>query len=241
MAACAVLALALFAPPRCGAAVAGPAARVEALERAYAGHLLLARPDLAYTYGVTRAADRLAPLTEATLARDAATLDSLQAAADAIDPATLGPGARARRDTLRARIAREAAPLRAGLWRTSAAAYLGFANEAILAVARTPRTSPCERARRATGRLRALPELLRSAQVNLRDASHEDPGAEAAPWLVAMDSLRTALPARVVECREPERYADFVEADSLALGAIARFVRFLHENAELRTIPARTR
>jgi hypothetical protein len=28
-------------------------------------------------------------------------------------------------------------------------------------------------------------------------------------------------------CRDPERYANLVEADTLALGAAARFVRFL--------------
>ncbi len=43
-----------------------------------------------------------------------------------------------------------------------------------------------------------------------------------------MDSLR-ALPARLAACRDPAREADLVEADTLALEACARFVRFLRE------------
>jgi hypothetical protein len=52
--------------------------------------------------------------------------------------------------------------------------------------------------------------------------------ADAGPWLAMMDSLR-ALPGRLQSCREPLHEADLVEADSLALDALARFVRFLRE------------
>lgn len=200
-------------------------------ETEYHLHLLRARPDLATRFGVRGADAKLVPVTEATLRSDPAWLRQLAARIADIDRGRLPAGAASRLDSLRARVARELAPHANGAWTRDPAPYLELGPGAVLEVAALPRTGACARTKFATGRLRALPEVLRAARVTLRDLSLAGPGtadSAAAPWLAAMDSLR-ALPARLAGCREPEREADLVEADTLALAACERFVRFLRE------------
>jgi uncharacterized protein (DUF885 family) len=220
------LAVALRAVPA-RAADHSPRAQLRAVTTRYEAHLLLARPDLASRAGRESADDRLEPVTEATLERDAGELAAIAQALAAIDPAGLGAHERATLDTLRERTGREAAALRAGLWRTDPDSYLVLARDAPLDAATRPHVSACERARRAAARLRVVPELLRAAEVNLREASGFDRAAAVAHWRAAMMDLRVVLPQRFDACPDGGRYAAFVEADTLALGAMDRFARFL--------------
>ena len=218
-----------------------PAARLHAAAARYRRHLLSERPDLASRAGLERADSRLEPVTEATLGRDAATLSALGESLATLDTATLARRDRATLDTLRARVGRELAPLRDGTWRSDPAIYLGLAHDAPLESARRARRSPCERARRTAGRLRGVPETLRAAEVALRGARIADPEAEAARWRVAMLDLRVTLPALFSDCHEGERYAAFVEADTLALEAMGRFTRFLLDRDSLASISGANR
>lgn len=195
-------------------------------EDEYRSHLLRARPDLASRLGLRTADGKLVPVTEATLRSDAAWLERFAGRLAALDRRALAPLEGVRLDTLRARVEREREPHASGAWRREPAAYLALGPFAVLEAAAAPNTSPCGRAKNVVRRLRALPEVLRAARVTLRDVAASDTAA--APWLAAMDSLR-ALPARLAACREPTREADLVEADSLALAACERFVRFLRE------------
>lgn len=224
-----VLAAALAAGPA-HAATASPGARLDAAAKRYRAHVLTARPDLAGRDGSAHADDRLEPVTEATLDRDAAELAAIEAALGAIDTLGLDARGRAMLDTLRARAGRESTALRAGLWRTSPDMYLALAHGAPLESATRRRVSVCERARRTSARLRIVPEVLREAEVNLRDAKGFDRDASVARWRAAMMDLRLELPRRFDACHEAERYAAFVEADTLALGAMDRFTRFLGRN-----------
>ncbi len=222
------LALVLAAPSAHAGSPVTPAARLRGAARRYEAHLLAERPDLGSRYGLERADERLEPVTEATLERDAALLASLRAELDTLaGGASLSVREHATLDTLDARIEREAVPLRTRAWRHEPARYRDLAHTAVLAVATRPHVSPCERTRRAIARLRAVPEVLRAAQVNLRDHLAFDPEREAAAWAAAMFELRTALPALAAGCHDPEREADLIEADSTALAAARRFVRFL--------------
>lgn len=189
--------------------------------------MLKARPDLAGRDGSAQADDRLEPVTEATLERDTAELAAIEAALGAIDTVALDTRERATLDTLRARAGRESAALRAGLWRASPDPYLALAHAAPLEAATRKRVGACERARRTAARLRAVPEVLRAAEVNLRAAPPFDRDAAVASWRAAMMDLRLELPRLFDACHDAERYAAFVEADTLALGAMDRFARFL--------------
>jgi hypothetical protein len=224
------LALALAAA---SAGARGPSdqGRLRALELRYHAHLLADRPDLASRIGLTHADDRLEPVTEATLARDATLLDALRDSLTAVERGTPPASERAVLDSLRARIEREAAPLREGRWRGDPLLYVELTHRAVMDAARRPHVSPCERTRRAIARLRAIPEVLRSGEVNLRDAKAFDREAVDAGWAEAMTDLRVAIPAVGTDCHDADRFADLVEADSLALGAVRRFVLFLRGQA----------
>lgn len=192
----------------------------------YRAHLLRARPDLGSRIGLRAADGRLAPVTEATLRSDAAWLERFARRLAALDRRALTPLEGVRLDTLRARVEREREPHANGAWRRDPELYLRLGPGSVLDAAAAPNTSPCSRTKNVVKRLRVVPEVLRAARVILRDGPASD--SAAVPWRAAMDSLR-ALPARLSACREPSREADLVEADSLALAAIDRFVRFLRE------------
>ncbi len=217
-----------------GAAQAPPAARLRALETSWRAHLLAARPDLGSREGLAHCDERLEPITEATLARDAARLAALGDSAAALARLPLAPRDSAALTSLRTRIEREAAPLRDDTWRRDPGAYRALVHDAVMDVARRPHVSPCERARRALRRLRSVPEVLRAAQVNLAAAAAFDPDSETVRWTAAMLDLRVELPRLVGECHDPERYARLVEADTLALDAARRFVAFLRVRAPSR-------
>ncbi len=180
---------------------------------------------------------KLVPVTEATLRSDGAWLAAFAARIDTLDRAALPPHLAAALDTLRARVARERAPYASGAWRRDPDAYLHLGPWAVLDVARTPGTGACARAKHATGRLRALPEVLRAARVTMRDGRAQADEGTVLAWSAAMESLR-ALPARLSECREPYREADLVVADTLALDACREFVRFLRESSGMAVAPA---
>jgi hypothetical protein len=217
-----------------GAAAAGsrpaPAARLAALEARYDQHLMSERPDLASRLDRASADDRLAPVTEATLERDEHWLAAIADSLAAIPRASLRRSQAQRLDSLLARVEREAAPVRDGSWHRDPLLYLELTHGSVMRVARRPRVTDCERARRALMRLRAVPEILRSAEVNLREHAAFDRDTVLARWRVAMFDWRTELPRVAGPCRDPARYANLVEADTLALRAAERFLRFLAED-----------
>ena len=216
----ATLALLACAPARAAGARAAETPAQLAAE--YAAHLREQRPDLAGADGVRGAEDRLMPITEATLARDAAWLDGFLAR---LDPAAAAPGAPAARlDSLRARARRERAALAPdGPWRTDPLAYLDLACAAAAEPFGDARVGACERVRRATARLRVVPEVLRAGAVTLRRAPPPDPARLAAACARAVATLRVDLPDRAAACRDPRRQADFVAADTLAVAAVGSF------------------
>jgi hypothetical protein len=204
---------------------------LRALAARYQAHLLADRPDLASRAGHADADERLVPVTEASLGHDAALLRALADSLGRIDRAALSRTEAALFDTLRARIAREAAPLEAGAWRRDPLCYLELTDAAVFESAQRPHVSSCERARRAMGRLRAVPEVLRAAEINLRDHPASDRDTALARWDRALLGWRIRLPAVAEQCHDALRLADFIEADSLALRAATRFMRFLRADS----------
>jgi len=198
------------------------------LEDAYYDHLVRDRPDLATRAGLRGSESALVPVTEASIAEDDSALSDLEARIARVDRAALEPDGLARLDSLRARVARERAPYLSGAWRNDPSVYFALAPGAVLDVATLPHATACTRARHAERRLRMVPEVLRSARVNLGHSVPPVGSDDAALWLAAIDSLR-AIPDRLESCRDSQRQAGLIEADSLAIEALGRFVRFLRE------------
>lgn len=211
------------AAPRASVATPGEA------RAAWRAWTLAYRPDLAVREGARWPARPL-PLDEARIDRARVALDELGAAIARVPRDQRSPAERTLLDTLDARIAREAALFARDAWRQEPMLYAVTTLEAALdAAAAGKRVSACERSGRAIGPLRATPEALRAAEVNLREARAFDAAATLARWDGAMRRARTELPATFLECRDGRRLADAVEADTLALAAAERFRRFLRE------------
>ena len=172
--------------------------------------------------------DKLVPVSEATLGADSTWLAEFAWQLRSLSSWPMKRRERDRLDTLRARVEREREPYLSGAWRSDPSLYLELGPQAVIEAAKIPGSGTCARMNHAIGRMRLLPEVLRAARVTLRSGADDEGNYSVGPWLAAMDSLRT-LPARLRGCRDPIREADLVEADSLALGACDRFVRFLAE------------
>ncbi|MEO5988885.1 MAG: DUF885 family protein [Candidatus Eisenbacteria bacterium] len=205
---------------------------IAALDRAYAEHLLVSRPDRGSREGVKGAADRLTPVTETSLERDRAWLGAFRARLDLVDRNRLSNVTKARLDTLRARTTQQWEESRPdGPFRRDALAYRALTDQAVLEVITARRVGDCERVRRATARLRMLPEVLRAAAINLRGAPYDDArvrrGVED-----AVRTLRVEVTAAAAACRDARRIADFVEADSTAIRAFRIFPGRLHDGPE---------
>ncbi|MCC6651938.1 MAG: hypothetical protein IT348_12375 [Candidatus Eisenbacteria bacterium] len=214
-----------------GAATSAASRRLRAAQSSWRAWLLADRPDLATRYGIKGAEDRLMPLSESGIDSARVRVARVRDAARRVDRAALPANETAALDTLHARIEREWATLESGAWRREPGLYAALTLEAVLDVA-APRkgVSPCERSRRAMRRLLVVPEALRAAQVSLRDASGFDRDSTLARWEAVLFRLRTELPPTLLACREPRRVAEVVEADSAALAAAQRFVRFVRED-----------
>ncbi|MEQ1834550.1 MAG: hypothetical protein ABL977_16005 [Candidatus Eisenbacteria bacterium] len=190
---------------------------VQRLESRYAPLVWRHRPDLAEQWGMAPYSVRFQGLDEATLDAHHRELRHLLAAAD-----TLPAGARA--DSLRAHLHRDladAAP--GGALRRDALVWLDI----VAAAARAPfalgSSRGCDRTRRATLQLNAIPEALRAAIVLLRGSSHPEPARLEARLGGVERLLRDELPKRTEPCKESRRVAEFVEADSLAAASLAQF------------------
>lgn len=202
------------------------------LEDAYYDHLMRDRPDLATRCGLKGAEAMLVPVNESSLLEDEPALAELESRIARVDRGGLGPDGVARLDSLIARVARERAPYLSGAWHTDPSSYLAVGPWAVLDVATLDNHSTCTRARFAERRLRMVPEVLRCARINLGQSAASEGVDDVSPWVAALDSLRV-LPDRLGSCRDSQRQADLIEADSLAIAALERFLKYLREERPL--------
>jgi len=222
-----VLLLALALPAAAGA---GPD-RLGALAREYREHRLAVRPDLATLAGDHRGDRRLEPVTQASLIAEAAWLDDFARRLAALPGDGLSPPAAAERDSLAARTVRARAEIVvARRWEQDPTAYLDLVDGAIRTMTAPPRGSACARTRAAADRLARVPEVLRSARVNLREPEPQRADDAAAGCARLLELCRVAVPALGARCREPRLQADLAEADTLAVRAVEDFARWLRED-----------
>ena len=221
----ALLALALLTAGR-GASAAG----LNTLEDEYFDRWFAFHPQEATRLGVHRYDDRLEPVTAASVAKETAWLHDFRKRLAALPVAGLGYDDRIDRAALAARVDRQLLELEEVRgWERNPNFYVNLVTSPVLALLQRNFASPCSRIRSATRRLRAVPEVLRDAEVNLRHP----------PRLyteVAIDQVRGALrfyretvPALSATCHEPGLQADLAEADTVAVRATESFLRFLQE------------
>ncbi len=216
------LALMLASASAVAAPAAEPAARVRALTERYRSHLLSHRPDLAMRWGLDGARPAIAPLTEATLERDARMLEGLAQDIAAVPVAQLDAESASLHRMLAGRVEDEADQIRA--LRHDAFAWVRLLRDAVEHALSAGKRLPCDQAHVAAPLLRSAPELWRGALVVLRAPAPTPALAES--LVAARQWLREALPPRVLDCRDALRLGAFVQADSQAVMALESLATF---------------
>ncbi|MGH7740506.1 MAG: DUF885 domain-containing protein [Candidatus Eiseniibacteriota bacterium] len=187
-------------------------------------------PQEATRLGVHRYDDRLLPVTAASVAAEAAWLHDFSRRLAALPVAKLDYDDRIDRAALGARVDRQLLELEEVRgWEHNPNFYVNLVTSPVLALLQRNFASPCTRIRSAARRLRAVPEVLRGAEVNLKHPPRLFTEVAIEQTRGALRFYRETVPALSADCREPELQAALAEADTLAVRATESFLRFLQD------------
>jgi uncharacterized protein (DUF885 family) len=227
-----VLGLALASPCH-GASAAAQLDRLtdEYFERTFEFH-----PQEATQLGNHNFDHKLLPITQASVASNAAWLRDLETRLRAIPLPELKFDQRLDHATLLSRIERDRLDLEVVKpQENNPTIYVRLITSSIQSLLQRNFAPVCSRSRAAADRLRAVPEVLRAAEINLRRPAR-------VATEVAIDQVRGALrfyretvPALTADCRDPGAAANLAEADTAAVRATQEFLRFLEEDLRPRS------
>jgi hypothetical protein len=110
------------------------------------------------------------------------------------------------------------------------AAYLDLIAESVRAALERAPASPCERVRLAILRLGEVPEVLRTARVNLVNPPRLLTERAIARAHSLLGFYRADLPGMVGACRAPRSQATLAEADTLAVRAVGEYLVYLERD-----------
>jgi len=185
-------------------------------------------PQLATRLGVHDRDEALPPITEQSVASDVAWLKAFRVRLRALAPERLGFEARLDRIVLDRRIDRELLELEdVRSWRTNPNVYVDLVSGPILALLQRDYAPINTRVRAATRRLKAVPEVLRAARLNLQHPSRIATEVAIAQSAGVIELYRTTVPALTAACHDPTLVADLTEADTSAAQAVEEFRTFL--------------
>jgi len=205
--------------------------RFRKLADGYLDGWLERRPQLATRLGVHAHDRELQVVTQATLAGDAAWLHDIGDRLAGIPRDQLSFARALDRDVLAARIERELLDLEViRPFETNPNAYLDLVAGAIQSLLQRRFATPCEREVAVIARLRRVPEVLRSAQVNLRHPPHLFTQVAIDQFRGVLRLYREEVPAFGSECRSSLLEAKLAEADTAAVRAVEAFIVYLRED-----------
>jgi len=194
-------------------------------------HVLRTRPQLATRLGVHLWDDQLRPVTQASIAEDAEWFHRFRARLTAIPRAALSFDRALEYDLLGARVDRELLDLEViRPFAHNPNAYLDLVAGSIQSLLERGFAPSCRRMSAVVGRLRQVPEVLRAAQINLRNPPRIATEVAIGQFEGALRLYREAVPAAAARCRDPRVQADLAEADTLAVRAVTSFIAFLHDD-----------
>jgi uncharacterized protein (DUF885 family) len=213
-------------------AAPGPAdPALRALGEEYLQRTLERDPAWATSLGLHERDGQLPPVTQATLAEDAAWLRGFERRLLGLDAGALSFGVRLDRDLLLARVRARLLDLgETRPFERDPGAYVPLVAGSVQAVLERDFAPECERARLAASRLRQVPEVLRAARINLRAPRRLATQVAIARYEGVLRFYRVEAPALIPACRDPQALAELAEADSLAVGAVEEFLAYLRED-----------
>jgi hypothetical protein len=109
-------------------------------------------------------------------------------------------------------------------------AYLDLIAESVRAALDRAPASPCERVKLAIHRLGEVPEVLRTARVNLANPPRLLTERAIARARSLLRFYRSDLPGLVEGCRAPRSQSTLAEADTLAVRAVGEYLIYLERD-----------
>ena len=224
-------------------AAAAPQARAasqdgnfDALSHDFLGEWLARRPQAATRLGDHSHDSELYAITPQSVASDLEWLREMQELLAAIPREKLSFERQLDRDVLASRIEREILELsEVRSWARNPNTYVDLVSSPIQALLQRDFAPLCNRIQSATRRLRAVPEILRAAPLNL----DHPPTIYTEIAIAQLDGVltfyRVTLGALTAECREPRLQADLAEADTAAVKAVEAFRRTLKDEVLARS------
>src|SRR6185436_4218436 len=188
------------------------------------------RPQLATELGFHAYDGRLAPVTVSSIASDLRWLRELEARVAAVPSSSLAPERALDRQRLAGWIATERFVLEEIQPQVHDPGWVLRMAESGVRTLLECDLPTCDRVRAIAGRLRRVPEVVRSARVLLRETSRPAVLAAIAGATETLDFLRRTVPTLTRDCREPALQADLAEADTMAVRAIEEFRVALRED-----------
>ncbi len=217
----------VMSAPAARTATAAPS--LAALEREWAAHLLEQRPWEATRAGLRANDGLLVAVTPAWIAADRAWRADFGARLAALPDARLSSRQAALRDSLHRQLeAWHAIEDEQRAWERDPARYGDLAGDAVRGA--LDRGGACGGAGKAARRLRRVPEVLRSARLNLREVPDSARVEGERRFRAVLALYRVEIPARVADCRDSYALAALAEADTLAVRAVESFLLFLRED-----------
>jgi uncharacterized protein (DUF885 family) len=215
---------------------AGAASRLEHLTDEYFERTFEFHPQEATQLGIHRFDRKLLPITQASVAENAAWLRDFETRLRAIPLAELNFDQRLDHATLLSRIERDRLDLEVVKpQENNPTIYVRLITSPIQSLLQRNFASVCSRSRSAVDRLRAVPEVLRAAEINLRHPPRVTTDVAIEQARGALRFYRETVPALTADCRDPGVAADLAEADTAAVRATEEFVRFLAEDLRPRS------
>ncbi len=201
------------------------------LGEVFLDHVLSTRPHVATRVGIHTHDDRLLPVTQSSLAADAAWFRAFRDDLAAFPRASLSFERALEYDLLTARIERELLDLETiRPYETNPNTYLDLIAVGIQSLIQRDYSSPCRRMTSTTRRLRQVPEVLRAARINLRHPPRIATEVAIGQFQGVLNLYRTEIAAAAVRCKEPRLQGDLAEADTLAVRAVESFIAFLRDD-----------
>lgn len=204
--------------------------RLHTLMVEYDQLLFQRRPEFATRSGDHRTDDRLGIVTQATLERDVRLLRAQLARLETVPRDVLPADDRPAYDRLGGKLRGELKELVDDRrFQRDPGVYLDRTIVAVRDVLEADVSGSCERSRRAMRRLNQIPEALRAASINLSEPQRAATAAALDSIAVHVAWCRETAPARAGQCKDPQAFGAFVQADSSAIAALETFATFLRD------------
>jgi uncharacterized protein (DUF885 family) len=216
--------------PRAAHAASADAA-LEQLANQFLNGWLARHPQNATRLGLHQYDRQLIPVTQSSLADETAWLHKLRGQLDSIPRSAFSFNRMLDRDVLSARIDRELLDLEViRPYEHNPNAYLDLVAGSIQSLLQRRFASPTDRAMSVLHRLRQVPEVLRSAQVNLNHPPRLDTEVAIGQFEGVLRLYREQVPVLAEETHAPTLEGDIAVADTAAVQAVRGFVEWLRSD-----------